>query len=157
MKLHELKYTPGSQKDETRVGRGTGSGRGKTSTRGHKGQNSRSGGGVRLGFEGGQTPLFRRLPKIGFVSMNKKDYKIFNLNQLENLELSEISHQTLFEKHQIKNLRTLIKILGNGEITKPINVKVNKISVSAATAIKKSGGTVEIITNSPEKNKLTNY
>ncbi|WP_338972826.1 50S ribosomal protein L15 [Spiroplasma endosymbiont of Panorpa germanica] len=145
MKLHELKYTPGSHKDATRVGRGMASGKGKTSTRGHKGQNSRSGGGVRPGFEGGQTPLFRRLPKIGFTSMNRKEFAIVNLELIEKLGLTSVDHKTLIEKKVIKNEKTLVKVLGNGKITKSINVKVNKISKSAEEAIKASGGTVEVI------------
>lgn len=145
MKLHELKSTPGSKKSPTRVGRGTGSGKGKTATRGHKGQNSRSGGGVRPGFEGGQTPLFRRLPKIGFTSLNRKEFVIINLEKLETLGLTDINHQTLLEKRVIKNTKVLIKVLGNGKITKTINVKVNKVSKSAEDAIKKAGGTVEVL------------
>src|SRR5215510_4372876 len=100
MKLNELSYTPGSRKDETRIGRGTASGKGKTSTIGHKGQNSRSGGGVRPGFEGGQTPLYRRIPKRGFKSLNQinqKTYVIINLDQLEKLNLPEVNHQTLID------------------------------------------------------------
>jgi large subunit ribosomal protein L15 len=128
MKLHELQFTPGSKKDVTRVGRGMASGKGKTATRGHKGQNSRSGGGVRPGFEGGQTPLFRRLPKIGFTSLNRKEYVIFNLDRLDSLKLTEINHDTLFEKGLIKSKTALVKVLGNGKITSALKVKVNKVS-----------------------------
>ncbi|AHI54141.1 50S ribosomal protein L15 [Spiroplasma sabaudiense Ar-1343] len=145
MKLHELKYTPGSKQDATRVGRGMASGKGKTSTRGHKGQNSRSGGGVRPGFEGGQTPLYRRLPKIGFTSMNRKEFVLINLDLIEKLGLQTVDHQTLIDKKIIKNDKTLVKVLGNGKITKVVNVKVNKISKSAEQAIKANGGTVEVI------------
>ncbi|AXK51026.1 50S ribosomal protein L15 [Spiroplasma alleghenense] len=145
MKLHELKYTPGSHKDSTRVGRGMASGKGKTSTRGHKGQNSRSGGGVRPGFEGGQTPLFRRLPKIGFTSMNRKEFVIVNLELIEKLGLTTVDHKSLIDKKVIKSEKTLVKVLGNGKITKSINVKVNKVSKSAEEAIKANGGTVEVI------------
>ena len=145
MKLHELQFTPGSKKDVTRVGRGMASGKGKTATRGHKGQNSRSGGGVRPGFEGGQTPLFRRLPKIGFTSLNRKEYVIFNLDRLDALKLKDINHSTLLEKKLIKNDKALIKILGNGKVSSALNVKVNKISAKAAEAIKAAGGTVEVI------------
>ncbi|AOG60805.1 50S ribosomal protein L15 [Spiroplasma helicoides] len=145
MKLHELKSTPGSKKSPTRVGRGMASGKGKTSTRGHKGQNSRSGGGVRPGFEGGQTPLFRRLPKIGFTSLNRKEYVILNLDKIEQLGLSEVNHKTLIDKKIIKSEKCLVKVLGNGTITKAIKVKVNKVSKSAQEAITKAGGAVEVI------------
>ncbi|WP_339022653.1 50S ribosomal protein L15 [Spiroplasma endosymbiont of Crioceris asparagi] len=145
MKLHELKYTKGSKQTPTRIGRGMASGKGKTSTRGHKGQNSRSGGGTRPGFEGGQTPLFRRLPKIGFTNINKKEYKIFNLEVLDKLKISEINHDTLFEQKVIKNKNVLIKVLGRGEITKKLNLKVNKISETAKKAIEAAGGSVEVI------------
>lgn len=145
MKLHELKYTPGSKKEATRVGRGMASGKGKTSTRGHKGQNSRSGGGVRPGFEGGQTPLFRRLPKIGFTSLNRKEFAILNLDTIEKLGLTDVNHSTLIEKKVIKSEKTLVKVLGNGKITKAVNIKVNKISKNAQEAIKAAGGTIEVI------------
>ncbi|WP_342268763.1 50S ribosomal protein L15 [Spiroplasma endosymbiont of Aspidapion aeneum] len=145
MKLHELKYTPGSKKDVTRVGRGMASGKGKTSTRGHKGQNSRSGGGVRPGFEGGQTPLFRRIPKVGFTNINKKEYVILNLSTINNLGLTDINHDSLIEKKVIKSKKTLVKILGNGKIDKVINVRVNKISKNAEESIKKAGGKIEVI------------
>ncbi|AVN60161.1 50S ribosomal protein L15 [Mesoplasma entomophilum] len=145
MKLHELKYTEGSKKDVTRVGRGMASGKGKTSTRGHKGQNSRSGGGVRVGFEGGQTPLYRRLPKIGFTSPNQKEYVILNLSDLERLNLALVDHKTLVEQKVIKNEKQLVKVLGNGSITSTINVKLNKVSKSAQAEIEKLGGKVEVI------------
>ncbi|AAT75497.1 MULTISPECIES: 50S ribosomal protein L15 [Mesoplasma] len=145
MKLHELKYTEGSKKDVTRVGRGMASGKGKTSTRGHKGQNSRSGGGVRVGFEGGQTPLYRRLPKIGFTSPNQKEYVILNLSDLERLNLALIDHKVLVEQKIIKNEKQLVKVLGKGSITSAINVKLNKVSKSAQAEIEKLGGKVEVI------------
>ncbi|QGS52355.1 50S ribosomal protein L15 [Spiroplasma tabanidicola] len=145
MKLHELQSTPGSKKSATRVGRGMASGKGKTSTRGHKGQNSRSGGGVRPGFEGGQTPLFRRLPKIGFTSLNRKEFVILNLDTIEKLGLTDVNHKTLIEKKFIKSEKTLIKVLGNGKITKAVKIKVNKVSKSAQEAIKAAGGSIEVI------------
>ena len=145
MKLHELQYTPGSKKEVTRIGRGMASGKGKTATRGHKGQNSRSGGGVRPGFEGGQTPLFRRLPKIGFTSLNRKEFIILNLDQIEKLNLKEINHKTLIEKKVIKSEKCFVKILGNGAISKIVKVKVNKISKNAQEAIENAGGVVEVI------------
>ncbi|WP_031542185.1 50S ribosomal protein L15 [Mesoplasma photuris] len=143
MKLHELQYTEGSKKDATRVGRGMASGKGKTSTRGHKGQNSRSGGGVRPGFEGGQTPLYRRLPKIGFTSRNQKEFVLINLNDLEKMGLATVDHKTLIEAKVIKSEKQLVKVLANGTLTKKVNVKVNKISQSAKAAIEKVGGTAE--------------
>jgi len=145
MKLNELSYTEGSRKPVTRLGRGTGSGKGKTSTRGHKGQNSRSGGGVRPGFEGGQTPLYRRIPKRGFNSLNKKEYFLLNLEQIAKLNLKEINHKTLIDAKIIKNEQTLIKVLGKGTITSSVNIKVNKISANAKAAIEKNGGTVEVL------------
>ncbi|WBX36328.1 50S ribosomal protein L15 [Mycoplasma capricolum] len=145
MKLNELKYTPGSKKEATRVGRGMASGKGKTATRGHKGQNSRSGGGVRPGFEGGQTPLFRRLPKVGFTSLNQKQYTILNLSDLETLGLEVINHESLIDHKIIKNSSALVKILANGTLTKKVDVKVNKISKAAKSAIEKLGGKVEVI------------
>ncbi|ATZ16177.1 large subunit ribosomal protein L15 [Entomoplasma freundtii] len=145
MKLHELKYTPGSQTKPTRVGRGMASGKGKTATRGHKGQNSRSGGGVRPGFEGGQTPLFRRLPKIGFTSPNQKEYVLINLEQIDKLGLTEVNHETLLAKRVIKNDKQLVKVLGKGTLNHKVNVKVNKISQSAQKAIEALGGIVEVI------------
>lgn len=144
MKLHELKNTKGSRTEATRVGRGTGSGKGKTATRGTKGQNSRSGGGVRPGFEGGQTPIFRRLPKIGFVSQNRKDYKIITLGEIEKFNFTDINNKTLFDNKIIKNEDLLVKILANGELTKKVNVNVAKVSKSAKAAIEKAGGSVEV-------------
>lgn len=145
MKLHELKYTEGSKKDVTRVGRGMASGKGKTSTRGHKGQNSRSGGGVRVGFEGGQTPLYRRLPKIGFTSRNQKQYVIITLTDLDNLGLTTVNHTTLIEAKVIKNESQLVKVLNNGTLSKKVDVKLNKVSKQAQAEIEKLGGKVEVI------------
>ncbi|ATZ17021.1 50S ribosomal protein L15 [Williamsoniiplasma luminosum] len=145
MKLNELKYTPGSKTSKTIIGRGMASGKGKTSTRGHKGQNSRSGGGVRPGFEGGQTPLFRRLPKIGFTSPNQKEYVLINLEQLEKLGLTDVNHKTLIEKGVLRNEKQLVKILGNGTLTLKVNLIVNKISQSAKQAVEANGGKVELI------------
>lgn len=145
MKLNELKYTEGSRHIRKRVGRGIGSGIGKTSTKGHKGQNARTGGGVRPGFEGGQTPIFRRIPKIGFTNINTKKYEIFNLKDLENLGLSVINHEVLYEKKLISDKKQLVKVLANGTITKSITIKANKFSKSAKDAIEKAGGKVEVI------------
>ncbi len=143
MRLENLQYSKGSKKKKVRVGRGTSSGCGKTSSRGQKGQNSRSGGGTRPGFEGGQTPLYRRLPKFGFKNISTKKYTIINLDQLNKLGLKEVNHKTLIDKKIIKNNKVLVKILGDGEITNPITVSVNKVSKSAAEKIIKAGGEVK--------------
>ena len=143
MRLENLQYSKGSKKKKVRVGRGTSSGCGKTSSRGQKGQNSRSGGGTRPGFEGGQTPLYRRLPKFGFKNISTKKYTIINLDQLNKLGLKEVNHKTLIDKKIIKNNKTLVKILGDGKITNPITVSVNKVSKSASEKIIKAGGEVK--------------
>lgn len=146
MKLHELSPAPGSRKERKRVGRGTGSGMGKTSTRGHKGQNARSGGGVRPGFEGGQNPLYRRLPKRGFVNPTRKEYAIVNTQDLNNFAAdTEVTPELLFEKGIVKNAKSGIKILGNGEITVKLTVKANKFSQSAVEKIEAAGGKTEVI------------
>ena len=144
MKLHELQPAAGSKKTRTRVGRGLGSGLGKTSGRGQKGQKSRSGGGVRLGFEGGQTPLFRRMPKRGFLNVNRKDYAIVNLDTLNRLEDgATVSAETLVAAKIIKDVKSGVKVLGNGELTvKNLKVEVAKISASAKSAIEANGGSV---------------
>ena len=143
MKLHELKPAEGSRKSRNRVGRGTSSGNGKTSGRGQK---ARSGGGVRLGFEGGQTPLFRRLPKRGFTNINAKEYAIVNLDQLNAFEDgAEVTPVVLVESGIVKAEKSGIKILGNGELTKKLTVKAAKFSKSAEEAITAKGGSVEVI------------
>lgn len=146
MKLHELQPAEGSRKVRNRVGRGTSSGNGKTSGRGQKGQNSRSGGGVRLGFEGGQTPLFRRLPKRGFSNVNRKEYAVVNLETLNRFEDgTEVTPVVLVEAGIVKNEKAGIKILGNGELTKKLTVKAAKFSKSAQEAIEAAGGSIEVI------------
>ena len=146
MKLHELQPAAGSKKTRTRVGRGLGSGLGKTSGRGQKGQKARSGGGVRLGFEGGQTPLFRRLPKRGFLNVNRKEYAIVNLDQLNAFEDgAEVTPVVLVESGIVKAEKSGVKILGNGELTKKLTVKAAKFSKSAEEAITAKGGSVEVI------------
>ncbi|MBD7983721.1 50S ribosomal protein L15 [Sporosarcina sp. Sa2YVA2] len=146
MKLHEMKPHEGSRKSRKRVGRGMGSGAGKTSGRGHDGQNSRSGGGVRLGFEGGQIPLFQRLPKRGFTNINRKEYAIVNLDVLNRFdEGTEVSPELLIESGIVSNEKSGIKILGNGTLEKKITVKAHKFSASAKEAIEKAGGQVEVI------------
>ncbi|MGK0554936.1 50S ribosomal protein L15 [Macrococcus capreoli] len=146
MKLHEMKPVEGARKERNRVGRGMASGNGKTSGRGHKGQKARSGGGVRLGFEGGQLPLFRRLPKRGFTNINRKDYAIVNLDQLNRFEDgTEVTPALLIEAGVVSNEKSGIKILGNGELTAKLTVKAHKFSASAKEAIEGKGGTTEVI------------
>jgi large subunit ribosomal protein L15 len=146
MKLHELSSAPGSRKERKRVGRGTSSGTGKTSGRGHKGQNSRSGGGVRPGFEGGQNPLYRRLPKRGFVNPTRKEYAIVNIEDLNNFAAdTEVTPEFLFENGIVKNAKSGIKILGNGDVTVKLTVKANKFSQSAVEKIEAAGGKTEVI------------
>ena len=136
MKLHELKPAEGSRQVRNRVGRGTSSGNGKTAGRGQKGQKARSGGGVRLGFEGGQTPLFRRLPKRGFTNVNRKDYAVINLDVLNRFEDgAEVTPVAL----------SGIKVLANGELTKKLTVKAAKFSKAAEEAIVAAGGSIEVI------------
>ena len=146
MKLHELKPAEGSRQERNRVGRGSSSGNGKTSGRGQKGQKSRSGGGVRLGFEGGQTPLFMRLPKRGFTNVNRKEYAVVNLDILNRFENgTEVTPLTLVEAGIVKDEKSGIKVLGNGELTKKLTVKAAKFSKTAEEAIVANGGSVEVI------------
>ncbi|KAA0948603.1 50S ribosomal protein L15 [Sporosarcina sp. ANT_H38] len=146
MKLHTMKPAAGSRTKRKRIGRGIGSGFGKTSGRGHGGQNSRSGGGVRLGFEGGQIPLFQRLPKRGFTNINRKDYAIVNLDTLNRFdEGTEVTPELLIESGIVSNAKSGIKILGNGILEKKITVKAHKFSASAKEAIEKAGGQTEVI------------
>ena len=146
MKLHELKPAQGSRKVRNRVGRGTSSGNGKTSGRGQKGQKARSGGGVRPGFEGGQTPLFRRLPKRGFTNFNAKEYALVNLDQLNVFEDgTEVTPALLKEAGIVRNFKSGVKVLGNGELTKKLTVKAAKFSKSAEAAITAKGGSIEVI------------
>ena len=146
MKLHELQPSEGSRHVRNRVGRGTSSGNGKTAGRGQKGQKSRSGGGVRLGFEGGQTPLFMRLPKRGFTNINRKEYAVVNLDVLNKFEDgTEVTPALLVESGIIKDEKAGIKVLANGELTKKLSVKAAKFSKSARTAIENAGGSIEVI------------
>jgi large subunit ribosomal protein L15 len=146
MKLHELSSATGARHSRKRVGRGVGSGMGKTSTRGHKGQNARSGGGVRPGFEGGQNPLYRRLPKRGFNNPFRKEFAIVNLEDLSTFaEGTEVTPEVLMESGIVKAPKDGIKILGNGEITVKLTVKANKFSQSAVEKIQAAGGQTEVI------------
>jgi large subunit ribosomal protein L15 len=145
MKLNTLKPAEGSVKNRKRIGRGEGSGHGGTSTRGHKGAGSRSGNKRKVGFEGGQMPLQRRLPKFGFKNINRVDYKGINLDTLQYLiekhNLSDITHDTLVE-HGICSKKDLVKILGRGELKGKISVTAHGFSAAAKEAIEKTGGTV---------------
>lgn len=147
MKLHELQPAAGSKKTRTRVGRGLGSGLGKTSGRGQKGQNSRSGGGVRSGFEGGQMPLYRRLPKRGFNNVFAKQYAEVNVEQLNRFEDgATVNPVALIEAGILKNVRDGIRILGNGSLeTKNLTVIANGFTKSAEEKITAAGGKVEVI------------
>ena len=146
MKLHELQYTEGARKTRKRVGRGTSSGTGKTAGRGQKGQGARSGGGKKPGFEGGQTPLFMRLPKRGFTNFNKLEYAIVNLDQLNTFEAGTVvCPKALKEAGLIKKELDGDKVLGNGTLEKAITVKAHKFSKSALAAIEAAGGKTEVI------------
>ena len=146
MKLEELKPVAGSTHRKKIVGRGIGSGVGKTSGKGHKGQNARSGGGVRPGFEGGQMPLYRRLPKRGFNNIFAKQYVSVNVEVLDKFnDGDEITAETLLAKGVISKTLDGVKLLGRGDVTKKVNVKVAKISASAKEKIEKAGGKVEVM------------
>ncbi|HEX9843886.1 MAG TPA: 50S ribosomal protein L15 [bacterium] len=135
----------GQRRPRKRVGRGMGSGHGKTSTRGHKGQMSRAGSGHRRGFEGGQMPLQRRLPKRGFHNIFKKRYAILNLKQLATLGEATVSPELLLQRGVVKNLRDGLKILGEGELKQAMTVRAHHFSQSAREKIMKAGGTVELL------------
>ena len=147
MKLHTMKPTEGATFTRKRVGRGIGSGLGKTSGKGHKGQNARSGGGVRQGFEGGQLPLFRRLPKRGFTNaMFKTEYSVINLSDLNKFEDgATVSPELLKEMGLVKKQLDGIKVLGNGKLEKKLVVKAHKFSNVAKEQIEKLGGKAEVI------------
>ena len=146
MKLHELSPAEGSAVKSYRKGRGPGSGNGKTAGKGHKGQNARSGGGVRPGFEGGQNPLYRRLPKRGFNNMFAVTYSIVNVEVFNAFEDGAVvDAQALVDAGVIKKVNDGLKVLGRGEITKKITVKAAKVSESAKAKIEAAGGTVEVI------------
>ena len=145
MKLHELKPAEGSTHAPKRLGRGVGSGHGKTSGKGHKGQNSRAGGGVRPGFEGGQNPLFRRMPKRGFNNISRKDIVALNVRDLERFENGfVVTIESLLESGLIKAVKDGVKILATGELTKALTVKIDKVSPAAAKKIVAAGGKVEV-------------
>lgn len=146
MKLHEMKYTEGARSNRKRIGRGHASGTGKTAGKGHKGQNARSGGGVRLGFEGGQTPLARRLPKRGFTNFNRKEYAVVNVETLNKFDDGvEVTPELLIETGLVGKELSGIKVLGRGELEKKLVVKANKFSKTAVAVIEKAGGKAEVI------------
>ncbi|MBW1650182.1 MAG: 50S ribosomal protein L15 [Deltaproteobacteria bacterium] len=146
MQLNQLSPSPGSVKSKKRVGRGVGSGFGKTAGRGSKGHNCRSGGGVRPGFEGGQMPIHRRIPKRGFTNIFKKKYAIINIRDIKAFESGTvIDEKELIIKKLISGKRDGIKLLGNGEIETALTVKVNKVSDGALRKIENAGGKVEVI------------
>ena len=146
MKLHELKAPPGSRKAPKRKGRGTATGQGKTAGRGMNGQNSRSGGGTRIGFEGGQMPLYRRIPKRGFTNIWREEPAIVNIGDLNIFdEGAEVTAEALKEKGLIKKTNNGLKVLGEGTLEKKLTIKANKFSKSAAEAIEQAGGKAEVI------------
>lgn len=146
MKLHELSPAAGSVTDVKRKGRGPGSGNGKTAGKGHKGQNARSGGGVRIGFEGGQMPITRRLPKRGFNNIFAKTYAIVNVEALNAFDNGAVvGTEELLAKKIIRKAEDGLRVLGNGELTKKLTVKANAFSESAKAKIEAAGGKVEVI------------
>ena len=148
MNLHNLQPAEGSTKNRKRIGRGSGSGRGGTSTRGHKGAQSRSGYSAKPGFEGGQMPLQRRVPKFGFKSPNRVEYKVINLDTLQTLSESystSVVDIDFLKEHGVVGKKDLVKILGRGELKATLNVKANAFSTSAKDAIEKSGGSVVVV------------
>lgn len=153
MKLHELAPNPGARKERKRLGRGIGSGLGKTAGKGHKGQNARAGGGVRPGFEGGQMPLMRRLPKRGFSNAPfKVTYAVVNLEALERFEAGTVVTPELLEKSRVcKNAVKGVKVLGTGEITKALTIRAHRVSESAKQKIEAAGGQVEVIGEAAEE------
>jgi len=143
MKLHELMSPNGSRKKRKRIGRGEGSGRGKTAGRGTKGQNSRSGGGVSVGFEGGQMPLQRRIPKRGFTNIFKKRYEIINIRDLKDFASGETIDRDTLRKAGLLKKPVAVKLLGVGEISYPLTIKLDKVSQAAKQKIESVGGMVE--------------
>lgn len=145
MRLHELKPRPGAKKNRKRLGRGSGSGRGTTAGRGHKGQKSRSGGGVRLGFEGGQTPLYRRLPKRGFKNIFADSYSTVNVEDLNRFTSgTEITPELLLQEGMVAR-QSRVKILGDGELKNSLTVRAHRFSKAAVEKIEAAGGQVEVL------------
>lgn len=146
MKLNELKATEGARSTKKRIGRGLGSGNGKTSGKGQKGQNSRSGGGVAIGFEGGQTPFFKRMPKRGFTNFTRKEYAIVNVEDLNKYDDGvTVDFAAVKAAGLVKKELDGLKVLGNGKLEKKLTVKAAKFSASAKKAIEEAGGTAEVL------------
>lgn len=145
MKISDIRPAEGSRKSNRRVGRGIGSGLGKTSGKGHKGQKARSGGPKGAGFEGGQMPLQRRLPKRGFNNRSSIEYAVVNLERLNQVKEDTITPELLVEKGIIKDIKDGLKILGSGAIQRPVTIKATAFSVSAAEKISAAGGKAEVI------------
>ena len=146
MKLNELKATEGARSTKKRIGRGLGSGNGKTSGKGQKGQNSRRGGGVAIGFEGGQTPFFKRMPKRGFTNFTRKEYAIVNVEDLNKFEDGvTVDFAAVKAAGLVKKELDGLKVLGNGKLEKKLTVKAAKFSASAKKAIEEAGGTAEVL------------
>jgi large subunit ribosomal protein L15 len=145
MNLSNLRAPRKANENKKRVGRGMGSGMGKTSTRGHKGQGSRSGSSLMRGFEGGQMPLHRRLPKRGFTNIFKTEYEVVNLDRLATLNETEITPESLRKAGIVTSKNTLVKVLGQGEVTKALTVHAHKFSKSAQEKIEKAGGKITVL------------
>jgi large subunit ribosomal protein L15 len=149
MELHDLKPAPGAKRGRKRVGRGPGSGSGKTAGKGHKGQKSRSGYSRRYGFEGGQMPLVRRLPKRGFTNIFRVEFQVINLRDLERVfaDGDAVSPEALLEKGLVRRSAQPIKVLGDGDLTKKLVVQAHKFSAAARTGIEKAGGSCEVVSS----------
>jgi large subunit ribosomal protein L15 len=143
--LHELRPPSGSRRDRKRVGRGPGSGKGKTSGRGHKGQKARSGVSIPAGFEGGQMPLQRRIPKRGFTPLSRVEYQVVNVRVLEDVRGDEITPELLHEQGLIGSLRAPVKILGDGELTRSVRISAHAFSRAAREKIESAGGTATVV------------
>jgi len=149
MELHDLHPAKGAKKSRKRIGRGPGSGTGKTAGKGHKGQKSRSGYSRRYGFEGGQMPLVRRIPKRGFTNIFRVEFQVVNLRDLDRVfsDGDTVSVEALVEKGLVRGGKKLVKVLGDGELTKKLTVQVHKFSASAKAGIEKAGGSCEVVTS----------
>lgn len=147
MELHDLHPAPGAKRGRKRIGRGPGSGTGKTAGKGHKGQKSRSGYSRRYGFEGGQMPLVRRLPKRGFTNIFRVEFQVVNLRDLERVfaDGDTVSPESLTDKGLVRGGKRLVKVLGDGELSKKLAVQVHKFSASARAGIEKAGGSCEVV------------
>lgn len=145
LKLGQLKNSKGATKQRKRLGRGPGSGQGQQAGKGHKGQTARTGGGIRLGFEGGQMPLYRRLPKRGFTNLFRKNFAVVNLSEIAKSGLKEVTLESLKQSGVLKTKHSLLKVLGSGELKGAVQVKAHAISESAKAKIEKAGGKVEIL------------